>query len=477
MDRPPIFAQQPAVAARVDERELDALSEGFVALGDLANVNTNQVMVLSGALDAHRLEQAARAAIARVPLLRAKPARGRPRMLMEGHRIERALVHQRLIDGPIDLSDARLRRLITQFGHRQRLDWRRGIPLQILLLTTRDAQRSCVCLNTHHGVADARSDTLLLRAIVDAYASGPGRPMAALGQTPLPYVSLRELRPHWFTPLARLGRWLRAAQGVAQDLLVHDQGLQVGLTGSRWEGPTREDIGRVDFHHQRLEVEVQNRLLLACVQLNVTINTLWCAALLRLMERSTAEVGATLRVTCAVSLRKLVDARHERSFRNYLVPSKIRVPTGLSSDALLAQVQARVHAAREERQLSTELARMEALLVALRHPAGQGLARWLLNRCQGTNACYSNPGRIEEDLSNFGSSAHQTLQYIGFGCLVPPYDFILYTPTVSGVMQLDVVYRQQAFGDIQRELVQPLLAGLLGLLDEMGVPQSQRELA
>ncbi|MNW09654.1 hypothetical protein D3C71_2066990 [compost metagenome] len=50
---------------------------------------------------------------------------------------------------------------------------------------------------------------------------------------------------------------------------------------------------------------------------------------------------------------------------------------------------------------------------------------------------------------------------------MPPYDFILYTPTVNGRMQLDLVYRRAAFNDIRQEFATPFLSALRHLLDEL----------
>ncbi|MFC6981256.1 AMP-binding protein [Microbulbifer taiwanensis] len=152
----------------------------------------------------------------------------------------------------------------------------------------------------------------------------------------------------------------------------------------------------------------------------MTVNTLLCAALARLMEATGNYRSGQLRITCAVSLRRLIERTYDRSFRNYLVPSSIRLKAGQETPALLRNLHKAFGRARSDRQLGTELGRLETLLPLLRLKPLRGPARSLLNRCQGTNACYSNPGRIEEDFTSFGSDAHRTQSYVGFGCLVPP---------------------------------------------------------
>jgi hypothetical protein len=123
-------------------------------------------------------------------------------------------------------------------------------------------------------------------------------------------------------------------------------------------------------------------------------------------------------------------------------------------------------AARRPEALQRELGRLECMTQSVAMSVLDPLTRIVIERAQGTNACLSNPGVIREDLSGFGP-AHPTLQYVGFGCLLEPYDFVLYPPTVNGRLQLDVVYRRAAFRDIRKELVEPYRKELLGLLRSM----------
>ncbi|TDR79760.1 hypothetical protein [Paludibacterium purpuratum] len=461
-------ATLPVRATVAGARQLDALSELFVHLGELTNVNTNQILVVEGCLDASLLERSAHLAMAGIPLLRAQPRPGgaelRTDVFVKPHRL---VTHSEL-DGACDLGDATLRRLLMDFSFHNRLDWRERPPIQLLLVTAADGGSSCVYLSTHHGVADARSDSLLFRRIIDHYAHLSGATAMPPAMKPLPFETLPEIRPDWYRPLTRTMRWLRGFCSVAADLVLRDVGLRVPLTGSRWEGRAAQpDIGELDFFHSVIPEALSARLARSARANGVTLNTLLCAALARQLEHQSAQKRGMLRITCAVSLRRLIDDHYDQSFRNYLVPSKIRIRQGLKANALVRAVHRAIGTARADRQVSDELGRLESLVLALRIRSLHGLARKLLNHCQGTNACYSNPGRIEEDFSSFGSARHPTRQFIGFGCLVPPYDFILYTPTVNGQMQLDVVYRRAAFGDIGQQFAMPLLDRLRQLLDEL----------
>lgn len=458
----------PADAADRGGRPLDALAEVFVHLGEMANTNTNQVLIVSGRLDPQALEQSVRRAVAQIPLLHTRPESGRLRACdTAAHRWVEHLEYA----APCDFNDAAFRRLLMDFSFARRLQWRQRPPLQLLLVTGNGGYNSCVYLNSHHGVADARSDCLLLRRIIDYYALITGVPGATPPTGELPFAPLTEIRPDWYRPLSRGSRWLRALGSVAADLLRHDAGFEVPLRGQRWEGGADPDIGRLDFFQSLLPRELEGRLVSAAKSAGVTVNTLLCAALARLMESSgDRRPDGHLRITCAVSLRRLIERRYDRSFRNYLVPSGIRLRVGQDTASLIHSVHAAFGRARGDRQIGTELGRLETLLPLLRLRPLRGPTRRLLNLCQGTNACYSNPGRIEENFSSFGSPQHGTQSYVGFGCLVPPYDFILYTPTVNGRMQLDLVYRRAAFSDIHREFAAPFLGALRQLLDELESP-------
>lgn len=457
------------------DKPLDGLSEAYVHLRDLANVNTNQIMVVTGRIDANLLERSVRQAVGRIPLLRARPLRGPARLQHDAFTTSMRFVDCQETAGECDFADASFRRRLMAFTHEHRLDWRERPPVQVLLVHSASGDSSCVYLSTHHGVADARSDSLLLRMIIDHYAALSGARPGPASAPPLPYEALPAIRPDWYRPTQRALRWLRGVGSVAADMFLRDVGLRVPLRGSRWEGRAADPaIGELDFHHGVLPTQTVDKLTRVAQAHGVTINTVLCAALVRLLERADGTRRGTVRITCAVSLRRLIDRRYDRSFRNYLVPSKIRIRMGQPSAELLGSVHAAIGQARGDRQLSTELGRLESLQRVLRYPVLHGLARSVVDVCQGTNACYSNPGRIEEDFTSFGSPQHRTLQFVGFGCLVPPYDFILYTPTLNGRMQLDLVYRRAAFANVERDFVAPFMDELQLLLHDPLPPPARR---
>ncbi|MCX7293666.1 hypothetical protein [Janthinobacterium sp.] len=214
---------------------LDGLSEAFVHLADYANVNTNQIFVVKGALDAGALARSIARAVAAIPLLRTCPdtASG---VLTPSAAAQGQLLWQRQFDAPCDFADPAFRQLLMDFSHTMRLDWRERAPIQVLLVTGAQGATSCLYVSTHHGVADARSDCLLLQAIMGYYAHEMGA-MDAVAKTfpALPFHSLQQIRPAWYSPLGKLRRWLGAALCIGRDLLRVDRGMAVRYRGSRWE--------------------------------------------------------------------------------------------------------------------------------------------------------------------------------------------------------------------------------------------------
>jgi len=447
---------------------LDCLSEIFIRMTGYVNVNTNQIFVVDGTIDRAALERSVARAIGSIPLLRSRPHEAIGTMEISSA-APGTLVWHRTFGGKCDLTDPAFRDLLMDFSHSMRIDWRMRSPIQVLLVSGLHGATSCIYLSTHHGVADARSDCLLLQTIMHYYAEEMGLPLEKKTLTELPYDCLPRISPHWYSPLGKAKRWLHALVSIAVDAINSDRGMAVPYQKSRWEATSRNPgIARLDFFHSVMPKETEKKLKRAAQAAGVTINSVLFGALVRTIEKANPPQGGKIRVTCAISLRRLIDPSYDHTFRNYLIASNIRVDTGLPAQRLVSHVQRSVQRARSERGILSALGRVELLLPYFRIRALTArIALPMLNRVQGTNACYSNPGVIEENFSYFGIPKHKTLQYTGFGCLVPPYDFILYTPTVNGRMQIDLVYRRTCFPNIQTSFVHIFNAALDHLLDEL----------
>jgi NRPS condensation-like uncharacterized protein len=434
------------VANRPRVEPLDALTAAFVELARYDNTNTNQIVIVRGVLDAGRLASAVVRAAVAFPLLLSRVSRS-----AREPDIASIVVGVRHCECECDFSDGGFRRLLMSLNQHHRLDWKRRLPFQVYLVLNAGQGKSCVYLSSAHAVADARSDCLLLERIMWEYrhAEGDHSSNGDSGRI-YPYASLQQIRPHWYWPIARVVRLAHAGAAIAADLVRRDHGMPCNRDG-------RIPSGDIDFYHSQLDEGLAQTIGKTARCAGVTLNTVLLTALARLLERLN-DARRPVRLTCAVSLRFTLGREYIDTFRNYLVATALRVPVGLDACALIAYVDRSMHEARRSPSLLRELGRLEWLTVMLKAPMLYPLTRAVVRRVQGTNACFSNPGVIAEDLSTFGVSptddrSYDVLHYTGFGCLVEPYDFILYTPTINGRLQLDTVYRRAAFSDVRTQLI------------------------
>lgn len=433
----------------------DALTSTFAELVRVENTNTNQIVVVDGLLCAGQMAAAVECAASAFPLLRVCGNGTCGNGVCGNGSIRSGAASPGLSlhiwNGRCDLDDSSFRRMLMTLSRDNRLDWSRRRPFQVYLIQASNGLSSCLYLTSAHAVADARSDCLLLARIMREYArlsasNGSDTDPVGLQRAQIHgFASLQDILPSWYGGLARMRRFVSAGWSLAQDLLRPYEGMP---RRRRANVPSAE----LDFFHSTMDAKLAASVASAALRTGVTLNTLFLAALVRLIEQHGTRM--TTRLTCALSLRHSLDRAYSESFRNYLLPVGVRTPRGLSDADLLDHLQSTMIAAREPAALQRELGRLECLAGSIAMPWLDPVTRFVIARSQGTNACLSNPGRIADDLSGFGPS-HPARQYTGFGCLVEPYDFVLYPPTVNGKLQLDVVFRRAAFTDIRQELVAP----------------------
>ncbi len=456
----------PTARSGIDAR-LDALSGALAELASYDNTNTNQIVLVDGVLDANRLRDAVERAARAFPLLSA----AYPRRFRRSRQIRapRPAFSVHKWEGSCDLADEAFRALLMALNEARRLDWKHGESFHVYLVVGDVNPSSCVYLSSAHAVADARSDSLLLERIVAEYACSDESKTASCPPAGTHgYEPLQSMRPEWYTVAARARRLGHAAVSIAVDLCRRDRQLRVGPARPRQSSSNPQ----IDFYHGVIEADLEADVRRIAKQCGVTLNTVFAAALVRLIQRH--GVGRPpVRLTCAISLRYTLDARYRDTFRNYLVATGLRIGSPLSDRALVAAVHDAVRQARTDKRLELELGRLEWLEWMLRWPALYPLTQAVVRRAQGTNACYSNPGRIDLDMNGLtgkqdthdqSGHARQRNRFVGFGCLVHPYDFIFYTPTVNGRVQFDSVFRRDAFSDFRAQFIEPYSAELAALI-------------
>jgi hypothetical protein len=445
-----------------DALHLDALSDIFLQLGRHYNTNSNQIVVVRGMLDAGQLDQAVRAALAQFPSLLRRPGRQSGQWQPEDFPVREAE-----FDGICDLTDPRFRQRLMSLSDAARIDWRSQPPTQVFLVRSADRQSCCVYMNSAHAAADARADCMLLRRIMLHYAHGHDAPQAVAPA----FEPLHAAVPEWYRPFARLRRIVGAMRDVASGSLSRDHGYPVRNAGRHGYAP---QSAAADFYTSILSDALMASIRETARRHGVSVNTFFAAALVRAIEQRRQVRGGTIRFSCVVSLRKFPSPATQAraaSFGNHVVTCAVRQAAGRDAARLLRELHANIGDLRA-RRVQVELGRLELALPWMRLSRLQPLVRRMMGRAQATNVCYSNPGVLLEDFSSFGDSRYPVLQYTGLGCLVTPYDLMLYTTTVNGHTQLDALYRKECFADVESELIGPLHAQIHRLLGELSLSAS-----
>lgn len=271
------------------------------------------------------------------------------------------------------------------------------------------------------------------------------------------HFPLSQLKPVWFTTAAKIRRWSKATMEIARRMVAKSRTrvdfVEAGKQASK--SPPKSEI-ELDFHHVFLQQRMSKGLHEAAKYYNVTINTLFSAALVRYLGQHQKGRHSYVVYTIAVSLRKLLGVVYTKTFRSYMVDCTLRVPHALETRELLSLIETKTASARGS-GLDAEIGRMESAVSLFCSRLPRSLVLWIMGRTQGTNVLYSNPGIIEEDFTSFGSTALPISEMTIFGYLVPPYDLMFHTPMIDKKLQLDVVYRSSCFSDIRRQFVDPFL--------------------
>lgn len=455
--------------ADVRPEPMDVLTALFYRLDMVTNVNTNQIVLVDGLLDARLLERAVRETIPRYPILLSRPSiTGKTivRGAYEPGDVPFVLVRH---EGPMDFSSRHFRRAILSLSERSPIHWDKVPPVQFFLIVGDTDGRSCIYMNTSHAVADAKSDSMLIEAIMGRYG-GLAEDERAAGPVEAPkrdFASLQQIMPEIFGARKKIRRIARGVTRGIRDMVRSDDDWAVSPS-KRVAAITQGDVGN-DFHHEILPAAVDRALKQTAAEVSCTLNTLFTAALVRVIEKRNDYTVDTnyVRLTCAVSMRQLVGTSYKHDFRSYFVPCNLVIAKLQSPHGLIAQIQRQVRQLKQGGAFD-EVGKMEAVSPLLRWRRLRRMGLRLIETVQGTNACYSNPGFIEEEFRFFGTPRLPVRSYIGFGCLIPPYDFILYTPTVDGRLYLNAVYRAAAFTDFAKEFIAPLKRQLRELCEQLG---------
>jgi hypothetical protein len=430
----------------------DPLLEVLLHLETRVNINSMQIMLVDAAVERARLRNAIDRVVARFPLLLSRPDVRRRVVVPNAWRPADLPLTEVPYAGPMDFSCPRFRHFVTGLSVRNPVRWRDAPPIAFWLIQG-DAHRprSCLLVTPSHAAADAKSDSMLMEALGRAYVGADaGRPQLVHGWTCLQH------------------RYLHHVGGGLQDAVREFINSDISAPAHVFATTTAADDQdqALDFYSETLPPVVQHAVTSFAKRAATTVNTVFSAALARTVRRALApRAGAGLvRLMAAVSVRRLAGQQAARHYRNYMLPCRIRVRAEDADDALLASI-ARQTSRWKTDAIGRDLSTVCLVSRLLRSRLTAGLVWPIIQRIQGTVAAYSNPGVVDEDFRFFGSEDFPIAGYLGFGCLVPPLRFIVYTPHINGRLQLNAVYRRGCFPDFATRVIPHLKTELLQLID------------
>lgn len=216
----------------------------------------------------------------------------------------------------------------------------------------------------------------------------------------------------------------------------------------------------IDFHYGPLDENHDRMIREIAEATGYSINTVICAGLYRALRPSDMVNTKKTRIVFTVSLRDCVQPEYRDSFQNLMITAGMNLEAQYEDTTdLLNDISSRVDGIRSG-GVFTLYEGWNVINRIAKIPFFRRFLPKLLKFLTGTSICYSNPGRISEQLSEFGDSKHPVLEYIGFGSLIPPYELILYSPEVNGRLFLNAIYRSDSIEDIDSEIIGPLKSSL-----------------
>jgi hypothetical protein len=435
----------PAAASQRRATPFDPLLEILLHLESRVNINSMQIVLVDGVLERGRLRDAIDRVAQRFPLLISRPDLRRRVVVPDAWRPSDIPLHEVPYPGAMDFSSPQFRQFVTNLSVRNPVRWRESPPVALWLIQgCVPRPRSCLLLTPSHAIADAKSDSMLMEALGRAYAGADDMTSHAV---------------HGWTQLRQ--RYLHHLGGGLRDAMREFLRSDISAPGNVLIAADDESDQTLDFHTEELAPAVLHDVTQFARRTGTTVNTVFSAALARTVRRALVPDGADglVRLMTAVSVRRLAGRPAAHEYRNYMLPCRMRVRAEDSDDVLLASITRQTNRWKGD-DVGRELAIAYVVAQLLRAGVAAALVWRIIQRIQGTVAAYSNPGVIDEDFRCFGDRALPIAGYVGFGCLVPPLRFIVYTPHINGTLRLNAVYRRASFPDFATRVIPQLKAEL-----------------
>jgi hypothetical protein len=211
----------------------------------------------------------------------------------------------------------------------------------------------------------------------------------------------------------------------------------------------------MDFHYEPLGLNFDRLIREISKRSGHTINSVIFAALYRALRHGSAP-DSRVRVIYTLSLRKYLNPAFQDVFQNFMIMDGINFKASYPKDEdLLNEISQRVKFIKNCGMV-TLYQSWKLINGILRIPFMKPVIPGLMRSLARSNICFSNPGKLHFHITRFGNGCLPVLEYSAFGCLVPPYDCLFYSPEVNGRIEFDVIYRRRFFSNIKSQLIDPM---------------------
>ena len=440
---------------------LDPLAEFFVSFEERLNSNTHQIVVLTGHLDLPRLRRAITKTVSEFELATTGLNESGTAEVPGAWKPEDVPFLHYPFSGKVSFEESALRRVLMRLSQWHPVRWKRQPPVQFFYLTDDTGERSALMFNSQHGIADARSDTLLLERLMTNYGMLSGDSSVTAPEIEPayhPHTPYRQVRDRCRVGGSFLGDAVSVTRELAKDLFVPCKGY-----GHRTSWSSREEV---DFHHERIDAPTEAAILDLASRSGHTVNTVLMGALYRAAHATHGGASHRIKILCPVSLRNIVGEEYRDNFQNFMVPCSLIFKANYpDTAALFADISETIGKIKRD-YIYTYANRLYPIARMFSLSFMGPIKSTVFNILQGSNIVYSNPGVIHENLDYFGTKEHAVLQYVGLGCLVSPYDFIFYTPKFRDHLYFNAIYRSSVFPDVQRDLIDPIKNAAIAMAEE-----------
>ena len=458
-----------AVVPQGDREELDALAEIFIHTTRRGvNSNAMQIIVTGAPLRFELMARAIRQSLRAFPILLSRPELRRRTIALHAWTPEDVRFEEVRFDGRIDFAHPAFRRFLTNLSKDHPVDWLHGPAVRFWLVQSpADPGRSCFLMTASHAAADAKSDSMLLETLLRSYgALHAGAPCG--DHEPPRDHSFRGVTQVLPPPSDRTGLRLRnVTLDSLREVLASTLGLRAASRAVR-----RNTAREADFHREVLSDEMQASIHALARSSGHTINTLFTAALVRTMERELPVKPGKhqrLKAIVPISTRNMAARSFADHYRNFMLPCRITYQVGASWPDLLRDIAQQIASVKTPLRVQLEIQKLKLMCALLRSPVLRRLGLVLMSGFQQTSVAYSNPGVIVEDFRSCGHGDLPVESYIGFGCALPPLDFILYTPKIHDRLELNAVYYPDAFHDFRAQIIEGVKHDLRDMLRSFSV--------